>query len=721
MNTMMWDNPFTREHLKVCVSTMGFRVIMPISKTLVCGDTGLGAMAEPRDIAAAVLTAGGSSSVCVLLVFWRPSPSPTKPAVMGRKNKHSEGGSKIFRPFCYYCERDFDDEKVLIQHQKIKHFKCSTCQRKLDTASGLVAHMLQVHRETLNKWVKAQPWSGENPDLQIRGMENVPMGMILDKAKGSDMENFYMRKHMEQKHDALPPPPPRPAGGLPFMPGAGPRGQTPPPGGMPGLGAPPTPPMPPFFMAHGGQPTSSSTNQPVASQQQPTGLPQPPMGVPTPPPFPGFPSQPASTAAPGVVAAAAPMSFPAPLGMPPPSSSPPTQDDTNKQFGNQASSAAAAAAAAAATAAARLQGAFSGRSRSRSRSPRRNYTTSDGTPSAGQGVRLVHGSGHLAGITLTSYQDDLQKGDQVCFEEMRALAMLSATGQALKFGRAISTKESHESLYSADCGRREGELVAEDLRQSVNALPYMCNVALTDIDISVVKVAQTGDTRGVRNISVCQAAHGSSSIAFSVDKWTKEVSTTEFQCNNYNWLHDMFDGGLQMIAIDGIYYDAGMILKSRWISSRDLRIPVAAMEGVGIEVQQMAYDRKGNSLTFAFNTRSTNFESVDLKCGSKNWWHDPITRVLIEETITGLCLIVEDPLTRISDVIASSTLETVPIMTRQFCGDATVNLQRLSVAMGYDSIIDALCAAYRKCSEDPKVEKSVCGQINRWVLKGRVH
>ncbi|KAF4738882.1 hypothetical protein FOZ63_014314, partial [Perkinsus olseni] len=76
-----------------------------------------------------------------------------------------------------------------------------------------------------------------------------------------------------------------------------------------------------------------------------------------------------------------------------------------------------------------------------------------------------------------------------------------------------------------------------------------------DIDISVVKVAQTGDTRGVRNISVCQATYGSSSIAFSVDKWTKEVSTTEFQCNNYNWLHDMFDGGLQMIAIDGIYYD----------------------------------------------------------------------------------------------------------------------------------------------------------------------
>lgn len=95
MNTMMWDNPFTREHLKVvfcgesrirshlgqpcrvplssyhsfpdshqvCLSMMGFRLIMPISKTLVCGDTGLGAMAEPRDIAAAVLEGRSGDSL----------------------------------------------------------------------------------------------------------------------------------------------------------------------------------------------------------------------------------------------------------------------------------------------------------------------------------------------------------------------------------------------------------------------------------------------------------------------------------------------------------------------------------------------------------------------------------------------------------------------------------------------------------------------------------
>nr|AET50646.1 hypothetical protein [Eimeria tenella] len=57
---------------------------------------------------------------------------------MGRKKKR---GSRV-KPFCYYCDRGFDDEKVLVQHQKAKHFKCSICCRKLDTATGLAVHLL---------------------------------------------------------------------------------------------------------------------------------------------------------------------------------------------------------------------------------------------------------------------------------------------------------------------------------------------------------------------------------------------------------------------------------------------------------------------------------------------------------------------------------------------------------------------------------------------------
>ena len=46
---------------------------------------------------------------------------------MGRKKK------KPSKPWCWYCNRIFDDEKILIQHQKAKHFKCHICHKKLYT------------------------------------------------------------------------------------------------------------------------------------------------------------------------------------------------------------------------------------------------------------------------------------------------------------------------------------------------------------------------------------------------------------------------------------------------------------------------------------------------------------------------------------------------------------------------------------------------------------
>ncbi|KAF9005000.1 hypothetical protein BDQ17DRAFT_1424169 [Cyathus striatus] len=57
-----------------------------------------------------------------------------------KKNK------QLIRPWCWYCEREFEDEKVLMQHQKAKHFKCNMCPRRLNTAGGLAVHIQQVHK-----------------------------------------------------------------------------------------------------------------------------------------------------------------------------------------------------------------------------------------------------------------------------------------------------------------------------------------------------------------------------------------------------------------------------------------------------------------------------------------------------------------------------------------------------------------------------------------------
>jgi phosphopantothenoylcysteine decarboxylase len=77
MNTLMWEHPFTRRHLRCVAADAGaghlpghldqdqliplinerckaLHVVAPISKALACGDVGVGAMAEVAEIVAAV-------------------------------------------------------------------------------------------------------------------------------------------------------------------------------------------------------------------------------------------------------------------------------------------------------------------------------------------------------------------------------------------------------------------------------------------------------------------------------------------------------------------------------------------------------------------------------------------------------------------------------------------------------------------------------------------
>lgn len=69
---------------------------------------------------------------------------------MGKK-KHKKNPVVESEAWCYYCDRVFEHEEVLIQHQKAKHFKCPTCNKKLSTAGGLVVHNSQVHKITITE------------------------------------------------------------------------------------------------------------------------------------------------------------------------------------------------------------------------------------------------------------------------------------------------------------------------------------------------------------------------------------------------------------------------------------------------------------------------------------------------------------------------------------------------------------------------------------------
>jgi len=60
MNTAMWENPLVQQNLERLVATERFHVVPPVEKTLACGETGVGGLAEEALILAAIrrLTAG---------------------------------------------------------------------------------------------------------------------------------------------------------------------------------------------------------------------------------------------------------------------------------------------------------------------------------------------------------------------------------------------------------------------------------------------------------------------------------------------------------------------------------------------------------------------------------------------------------------------------------------------------------------------------------------
>ncbi|VEL27578.1 unnamed protein product [Protopolystoma xenopodis] len=56
MNTQMWEHPLTCEHIDVLVHKLHWTQIPPISKVLICGEHGIGAMEEPENIVSTIKT-----------------------------------------------------------------------------------------------------------------------------------------------------------------------------------------------------------------------------------------------------------------------------------------------------------------------------------------------------------------------------------------------------------------------------------------------------------------------------------------------------------------------------------------------------------------------------------------------------------------------------------------------------------------------------------------
>jgi hypothetical protein len=92
---------------------------------------------------------------------------------MGRKKRTVVA----LKPFCYYCDKEFNNEIILHQHQKARHFNCTKCRKRFSTAPALDTHVLQVHKEKLNRVPNAK--AGRDLfDISVYGMDGVPIELI---------------------------------------------------------------------------------------------------------------------------------------------------------------------------------------------------------------------------------------------------------------------------------------------------------------------------------------------------------------------------------------------------------------------------------------------------------------------------------------------------------------------------------------------------------------
>ena len=123
------------------------------------------------------------------------------------KNKKRGGppgiDEALNRPWCFYCERDFDDLRILISHQRAKHFKCGNCNRRLNTIGGLSVHMNQVHKEPLTEVEGALPNRGD-VSIEIFGMEGIPEDIM--QAHVTRVTQMFFGSDQHRTNTGNPPP-----------------------------------------------------------------------------------------------------------------------------------------------------------------------------------------------------------------------------------------------------------------------------------------------------------------------------------------------------------------------------------------------------------------------------------------------------------------------------------------------------------------------------------
>lgn len=126
---------------------------------------------------------------------------------MGRKKKRAAPDERE-RIFCYYCERNFQNEQVLLSHQREKHLKCPTCSKRMISVSGLSIHSMQVHNVPVNSVPNAIE-GRTSISVDVVGMTGIPSSYYANEQRPANKTPRSIQNQPPAPvYDAPPPPTP---------------------------------------------------------------------------------------------------------------------------------------------------------------------------------------------------------------------------------------------------------------------------------------------------------------------------------------------------------------------------------------------------------------------------------------------------------------------------------------------------------------------------------
>mmetsp|Transcript_136272 Transcript_136272/g.240862 ORF Transcript_136272/g.240862 Transcript_136272/m.240862 type:complete len:204 (-) Transcript_136272:148-759(-) len=85
--------------------------------------------------------------------------------------------------WCWYCGHRAESERLLIQHQRLRHFQCHNCsnQKLCDHIFALKSHVRKLHQVFLNKVPNAIE-GRDNVEIEVLGKRGIPEITDMDKA-----------------------------------------------------------------------------------------------------------------------------------------------------------------------------------------------------------------------------------------------------------------------------------------------------------------------------------------------------------------------------------------------------------------------------------------------------------------------------------------------------------------------------------------------------------